>query len=151
MPWGPGTSPFGSVLMSYTWDAASGRNPADWWVPNTFDFAGIDHYVYKEAITSMDTAPFRSVRSFYGARGVPVALGEWGNRGTDAAAAQEMQAFYDLARGSSADGRGARVIGFAYFDSDLNSPDGGWTLVGEPLNKFRALLTVPTSPGVAGG
>jgi len=136
---------FGSVLMSYTWDPGSGRNPAEWWVANTFDFAGVDHYVYKESVASMNTAPFRSVRSFYASRGVPIALGEWGNRGTDAVAANEMQAFYDLAIGSATDGAGARVVGMAYFDSNLNSPDGGWSLTGEPLNRFRALMTAPTS------
>lgn len=40
----------------------------------------------------------------------------------------------------------AQVIGVAYFDSNLNSPKtGGWQLFGEPLNRFRALMTAPSS------
>ena len=136
---------FGSILMSYTWDSTSGRNPADWWVADTFDFAGIDHYIQKESTTSVNTPVFKSVRSFYGTRGVPIAIGEWGNRGTDAAAANEMQGFYNLAVGSATDGAGARILGMAYFDSNLNSPSGGWSLTGEPLNRFRALMGAPTS------
>jgi hypothetical protein len=31
------------------------------------------------------------------------------------------------------------------FDSNLNSPSGGWELVGAPLAKFRELSLRPTS------
>lgn len=131
---------FAPVLMSWTFDPRSGRNPADWWVPEArWDFAGIDHYIDKETVTSVaDSQMWAPTVAFYKAKGLRIALGEWGNRGTDAAAAAEMTAFYDhlLSIGSP---------GAAYFDSSLNSPSGSWELVGGPLNEFRRLMKLPTS------
>lgn len=138
---------FAPVLMAWTFDARSHRNPLDWWVDGVWDFAGVDYYVESEAPTDLSTAGpmWGTVRSFYGARGLKVALGEWGNRGTDVRAATEMRDFYDDALRSATDGQGAQVIGFAYFDSGLNSPTGGWSLQGAPLDTFRQLVDAPTS------
>ena len=132
---------FAPILMSWTFNPASGRNPADWWVPGIWDLAGIDHYMYDEAKAGMVTADWLAVRSYYGARGLDLAVGEWGNRGTDTQATAEMQQFYDHALGSATDGRGSQVVGLSYFDSDLNSPQGGWTLQGGPLTLFRQLMS----------
>ena len=35
--------------------------------------------------------------------------------------------------------------GYSYFDSDLNSPNGGWTLQGAPLTEFHRLMALPSS------
>ncbi len=129
------------ILMSYTWTAASGRDPEDWWAPGIYDFLGVDHY--KDSQASPIDATWLSVRQFAAAKGVELAVGEWGMRGTDAAAGQRMQAFYDHAAGSHQDGQGARVAGLAYFDSGLNSPSGSWELAGAQLTTFRALLLDP--------
>lgn len=137
---------FASVLMSWTFDPRSGRNPDDWFVPGIWDFAGIDHYSESTTNTSVELPMWVNTRAYYHARGLKIAIGEWGNRGTDASAADEMAAFYDAAIGSGASGKG-QIIGLAYFDSDLNSPKGGWTLYGAPLDRFRALMTASTSIG----
>ena len=63
------------------------------------------------------------------AKGMKIALGEWGNRGTDAAAATDMTRFYDFGVRSGGSGK-PQVIGYAYFDSDLNSPHGRVDLAG---------------------
>lgn len=139
------------VLMAWTFDPRSGREPGDWWVPGAWDAAGVDYYVESEDHRDVATAGpmWSSVRRFYGERGLPVAVGEWGNRGTGAEAATEMRRFYDDALASATDGKGARVVGLAYYDSDLNSPKGGWTLAGAPLQEFRRLVDAPTSAVLA--
>lgn len=133
---------FASILMAWTFDPRSGRNPLDWWVANTFDIAGIDYYVESESSTDIATAGqgWLKARAFYGDRGIAMAVGEWATRGTDRAAADRMTAWFDHLAGSASDGKGARVVGASNFDSTLN---GGWQLAGEPLTRFRALLSDP--------
>lgn len=133
-----------SILMAWTFDPRSRRDPNEWFVPGVFDFAGIDYYVEDESMTDLSQGrQWRAAREFYGRVGLPIAIGEWGNRGTDAAAAAEMEAFHAHARGSAWDGAGARVIGMSYFDSNLNSSTGGWMLTGAPLQRFWALMGAP--------
>lgn len=138
---------FAPILMAWTFDRKSGRNPLDWWVEGIWDFAGIDYYVGSEAPRDIATAQSQwlAARAFYGERGLDLAVGEWGNRGTDEMAAEEMRDFYEHALGSATDGLGAQVIGLAYFDSNLNSSTGGWMLTGAPLEAFRDLVRAPTS------
>jgi hypothetical protein len=129
---------FASILMSWTFDRRSGRNPADWHVDGIWDFAGVDHY--KDAVGGVvaTSAGWPACEAFYAAKGLRIAVGEWGNRGTDAAAAQQMQDGPDhlLSSGSP---------GASYFDSNLNSSTGGWELTGEPLIRFRELMAASTS------
>ena len=133
---------FSTILMAWTFDSRSGRNPADWWVPGA-DFYGVDHYIESTSATMLDTRMWQPTRNFYLAKGVPMAVGEWGNRGTDAGAAADMQQFYDHAIQSG--GTPSRIVGLSYFDSGLNSATGSWELQGEPLTKFRALFKDPRS------
>ncbi|HEX9643896.1 MAG TPA: hypothetical protein VGC11_07850, partial [Acidimicrobiia bacterium] len=72
------------VLMSWSWNSASGRNPDAWWEPGIYDFVGVDHY--QDSESSLLTTTWFKVRSWAAARGVDVAVGEWGMRGTDKAA-----------------------------------------------------------------
>jgi hypothetical protein len=132
---------FAPILMSWTWDSRSGRNPADWWVPGIWDFYGVDHYTDTEG--SLLLPAWQNVRRWVGDRGLSVAVGEWGMRGTDAAAGQRVRAWYDHAVGSATDGQGAQVVALSAFDSNLNSPSGGWELKGEQLTTFRQLLGDP--------
>ena len=136
---------FAPILMSWTFNRLSGRTPADWWVDGIWDFAGIDHYIVKSAAPSVWDSDWRAVLDFYAAKGLKVAVGEWGNRGTDATAAAEMTDFYQKALASGSTPRSTQVIGLAYFDSGLNSSTGSWELQGEPLNRFRQLMRPPTS------
>jgi hypothetical protein len=134
------------ILMSYTFKAASGRDPDEWWAPNIYDFFGVDHYVHGE--TSLVDATWNEIRTWAGARGVDIAVGEWGMRGTNAAAGARVRAWYDAAINSAGDGLGARVVGLSAFDSNLNSPDGGWELQGDQLTTFRTLLGDPRTANV---
>ena len=126
------------ILMEWTWDDRSGRNPDQWWEPGVYDIVGIDAYEEVEA-TIMDAVWFE-VRAWAAARGVDVAVGEWGMRGTNAAAGARVRELYDHARGSATDGRGARVVGLAAFDSGLNAPTGSWVLAGEQYTSFLAIV-----------
>lgn len=125
---------FAPILMAWTFDTRSGRNPADWWVPGIWDFAGIDHYVEAASNTVM-TSMWNNTLAFYKSKGLKIALGEWGNKDHLASGAAEMQAWYDhlLANG---------VLGACYFDTSLN---GGVPLSADALAKFRELMKAPTS------
>ena len=45
------------ILMEWTWDDRSGRNPDQWWEPGVYDIVGIDAYEEVEA-TIMDAVWF---------------------------------------------------------------------------------------------
>jgi hypothetical protein len=129
------------ILMSWTWNSASQRNPDEWWAPGIYDFLGVDHY--RDAPDSLLTSTWQQLRTWAAAKAVEIAVGEWGVRGSDAAAGQRVRAWYDHAAGSHADGHGARIVGLSAFDSGLNSPSGSWELQGEQLVVFQALLKDP--------
>ena len=125
---------FMPILMAYTWNPASGRTPNDWWVPGVWDAYIVDHYNDNES-GDMFKTPWTNFAAWAEARDMPFGTGEWGNRGTDEAAAAEMQAFWDWGFNNNKD-----VIAHTYFDSGLNSPNGSWELTGEPLKKWRDIL-----------
>lgn len=129
---------FMPILMSYTWNTASGRTPNDWWVEGVWDAYCVDHY-RDNTSGDMFTAQWTPFVQWAEAKKIPVCVGEWGNRGSDAQAAKEMQAFWDWTFANKKD-----VVAYAYFDSGLNSPNGSWELVGEPLNTFRNILKTDT-------
>ena len=130
---------FASILMAWTFDPKSKRNPADWWVDGIWDFAGIDVYQDSEAAGAPNTmVGWKNAKAFYDSKGVRIAIGEWGNRGVNATAANEMLAFRDYCIG-------ARVPGMSYFDSSLNAATGSWRLEGEPLARFRELVKASKS------
>lgn len=124
---------FMPVLMAYTWNPISGRNPSDWWVASIWDAYIVDHY-QENVASNMFSTPWNNFIPWIEAKGLPFGTAEWGNRGTDAQAALEMQGFWDWGFANKKD-----VIAYTYFDSGLNSPNGSWELTGEPLNKFRTI------------
>lgn len=134
------------ILMSYTWNPVSKRDPNEWWKDGIYDFLGVDHYRDDEA--TLLTSVWDDVRTWAKGKGAEVAVGEWGVRGTDAAAGQRVRDWYDAAAGSGSDGKGARVVGLSAFDSSLNSPSGSWELQGEQLNVFWELLGDPRTAHV---
>lgn len=134
------------ILMAHTWTQGSGRNPDAWWAPGIYDFLGCDLYHHGEGLLITDN--WLRVRQWAAARGVEVAVGEWGMHGSDTAAGQRVRAWYNHAAGSNADGKGARVIGLSAFDSNQNSPRGGWTLQGAQLTVFHELLRDPRTADV---
>lgn len=130
---------FMPILMYWTWVPASGRNPEDWWVADCFDGFFVDIYRDTEDGDMFSGDRWVDFVQWCENKGLPFGTGEWGNRGTDAQAAQEMQDFWDWGFINNKD-----MIGHCYFDSDLNSDTGGWTLSGEPLNKFHDILSNDT-------
>jgi hypothetical protein len=130
------------ILMSWTYDPRSGRNPDDWWAPGIYDLLGIDHY--RSTTTLLDNR-WAIVRRWADLRSVDVAVGEWGTRGSDDDAADRMRAWHQAGVDSAAEGRGARVVALSAFDSGLNAPGGPWTLTGAQLATFHQLLRHPAS------
>ena len=135
------------ILMTWTWDPASGRSVDEWWDDGIYDFLGVDHYRDDEA--TLLTSRWYEVRAWAQSKGVELAVGEWGMRGTDAAAGQRVRDWYADAVGSDTDGQGARVVGLSAFDSGLNSPTGSWELQGEQLTVFHELMGDPRTMTVA--
>lgn len=125
---------FASILMAWTFSPSSGRNPADWWVDGVWDLAGIDNYV-EAAATTVRTAGWDNAVAFYAAKGLPVALGEWGNKDHTASGAAEMTAWYEHLLDVG-------VVAASYFDTDAN---GGVPLSGAVLTRFRELMADPRS------
>ena len=134
------------VLMTWTWDPASKRDPNEWWKDGVYDFLGVDHYMDKEA--SLLTPNWNKVRAWAQQKGVDMAVAEWGMRGSDAAAGQRMHDWYDMAAGSNADGVGARVVGLSAYDSSQNAPTGSWELTGAQLTVFHELMGDPRTANV---
>ncbi len=129
------------ILMGWTWDPRSGRDPDEWWEPGLYDFVGIDPY--RDEPGGLLTETWADIRRWAAEQGTVVAVGEWGMRGDDEAAAQHVRDWYAAAAGSATDGAGARVIGLAAFDSHLNSRTGSWELPPSQLHAFHALLADP--------
>ncbi len=134
------------ILMSWTFDPASKRDPNEWWKPGIYDFLGVDHY--RDSETSLLNPTWSTIRKWAEQKGVEVAVGEWGMRGTDAAAGDRVHEWYDSAAGSNVDGAGARVMGLSAFDSGANSPTGSWELKGAQLTAFWDLLNDPRTATV---
>lgn len=126
------------ILMSWTWDSRSGRNPNEWYGEGVYDFLGIDHY--RESEASIVTSVWYDVRQWAEEHCIEIGVGEWGVRGSSAAAGNYMLEWYNHAANSRTDGAGAPVIALSAFDSSLNSPSGSWELVGAQLTMFHTLL-----------
>jgi hypothetical protein len=125
---------FAPILMAWTFDTRSGRNPADWWVDGIWDFAGIDHYV-EAANTTVLSTMWKNALAYYKAKGLKIGVAEWGNKDHTLTGAAEMQEWFDHLRTNN-------VVGAAYFDTSLN---GGVPLSGDALIKFRELMNSPYS------
>lgn len=129
------------ILMTWSWASASGRNPDEWWDSSVYDFLGVDHYMSDDS--SLVTSRWYDVRAWAAARGVSVAVGEWGLLRSDAVGAARVQEWFDHAADSHRDGRGARVVALAYFDSDKEYSGKVWALQGQALEKWKQLLHDP--------
>ncbi len=125
---------FMPVLMSYTWQKSSGRTPDDWWVDGIWDAYCVDHYNQTESKSILKDTWFDFV-AWAEKRNIPVCIGEWGTRGTNAAAGEEMREFWEWAFENKKD-----MLAYTAFDSGLNSKGGAWTLEGEQLKVFQDIL-----------
>ncbi len=128
------------ILMSWTWNPASGRNPNDWWVPGVYDFIGIDHYNTKEA--SLLTPVWSDIRQWAQTQDVDIAVGEWGMQGSDEAAGQRVHEWHTAAVNSYNDGEGARIVALSVFDSPSTWTNGVWLLEGAQLTAFHDIMAL---------
>ncbi|HJR90849.1 MAG TPA: hypothetical protein VJ938_00250, partial [Acidimicrobiia bacterium] len=132
------------ILMDWTWNPASGRDPDAWWDSQIYDFMGVDHYVcYNDESSCQDdgmlTGDWATIRAWAATEGVDLAVGEWGMRGTDADAGERVRSWFEHAVNSHQDGGGARVVGMAAFDSDPHNTES-FELAGEQLAAFHELM-----------
>lgn len=135
---------FVANLMTWTWDSASGRDPAEW-VPadakNIWDVYTANSYCNNESRcldggwSVIDTPMWKNYEADMVSKSLPYGVGEWGDRGTNAAAAADIQEVWEHTFENNRD-----LVAWTYFDSNLNSPDGGWELKGEVLNRFQQIL-----------
>lgn len=131
---------FGPCLMVWTWSPSSGRRPDDWWTPEArWDFYAGDLYQSKEAAPAPTTqTSWLNFVAWCEAKGLPVVIGELGNRGSDATAGAELRETYEFLTQID-------CVASTYFDTPLNSGPEPYTLVGEPLKAFRELMKDPRS------
>jgi hypothetical protein len=130
---------FMPVLMAWTFDPPSKRNPAEYWVDGIWDAYISDAYcdfncdaAGKTPITNTQWLKFAE---FAEAKAMPYGTAEWGNRGSDSIAGQEMKDYWEWGFKNNKD-----IIVQSYFDSGLNSDTGSWSLQGEPLTVFNNIL-----------
>lgn len=140
---------FGPILMSWTFVTASGRNPNHWYRADIWDWIGIDHYQGSEGATGVtDSSMWGPTIAKILSWNLPMLIGEWGNRGSNVQAANEMQAWFNYCLASAAAPTVPRIFAVMAFDSGLNSPDGSWELLNAtdgPLKKFRDLMNDPNA------
>jgi Carbohydrate binding module (family 6) len=124
------------ILMEYAFNPESGRDPDAYWAPGVYDFLGIDTYSHTGG--SLLDQHWQTVRTWAAARGVDVAVGEFGINATGTTGAEVMRDFYQAALASGSDGAGARVVGLTVFDS---APKG-WLLVDDQLAEYLRILSI---------
>ena len=88
----------------------------------------------------MSTSLWNDVRQWAQDEDVDIAVGEWGVFGTDKAAGQHVHEWYEAAVNSHRDGKGARVVALAAFDSPNEWYQGNWQLKGEQLVAFHDIM-----------
>lgn len=125
---------FAPVIMSWTHDSRSNRDPNEYWVDGIWDFMGIDHYNEKPTSSIQDLTAWKNSVSFIKSKNIPYAIAEWGVAGNDSRAAAEMQSYWNWGFSNNQD-----LLGYAYFDSILNATAEG-ALKNQSLAKFHDIL-----------
>lgn len=127
---------FAPVLMSWTFDPRSSRNPEDWWVPGIWDFYGIDLYQTTESGPApVEQDQWLHVLDFAEKHKIRLGIAELGNHGSDATAAAELRRTYEHFLT-------LHIAGSAYFDTSLS---GGTLLTGVVRDEFRRLAALASS------
>jgi hypothetical protein len=133
---------FAPILMGYTFDTSSKRNPEDWWVDGIWDFYGIDVYCYESCSsrgrTIVTTPPLAASVAFVKSKNIPIGIGEWGETNTATVWAQAMRQFWEYGFKNKVD-----LVGYSAFDSGLNPPAGttvDTTMPKEVLTVFHDIL-----------
>ncbi len=125
------------ILMQWTFDPRSGRNPNDWLVPAA-DIFGLDVYNDWSPGGALPWLSFGHKASFalpY-AKGKPIAIAEYGchtDPSTPGRAARWMKDAFSFCAAHN-------VIAMSYYDSNLHSRWGSWVLDAERKNAMRVCL-----------
>ncbi|HCR55615.1 TPA: hypothetical protein DIV49_01460 [Candidatus Saccharibacteria bacterium] len=127
---------FMPIYVAYSWAKVTRFNPEDWYVAGVWDAIAFDHYSDNANQDPLRESYYNAV-NWIEAKGLPFAVGEWGTRdyGDATQAAKEMQDFWNWGFANNKDG-----IGYSYYDSALNSPEGSWELEGPRLDTWRDIL-----------
>lgn len=128
------------VLMQWTFEPRSGRDPADWMVPSAKVF-GFDVYNSWSPTNGKAWTSFADKvdRILPWTNGRPLVVGEYGCREDPdhpERAVRWMRRAFRYARDHG-------VVSMSYFNSRQNSPDGSWELDGRRAETFRELLARP--------
>lgn len=129
------------ILMAWTWDPRSGRDPNAWWDGDVYDFVGVDVYDRKGAGLPQALDAWPDLRRWAAARRVDIGVGEWGIDGNDSTSAKLTEDWHRYAVTSGNDDGGARVVALSVYDNDYNN----WRMSGAKLEKVRELVGHPNS------
>jgi hypothetical protein len=125
------------ILMSWTLDKRSGRNPADWMVPNAKAF-GCDIYNQWSPTDGMPWMPFATRADLVPkwAAGRPIVVAEHGCRTDPKSPGKAAGWMADAFNWCVAN----NVVGLSYFDSNQHSRFGSWVLDAERTKEMGVLL-----------
>lgn len=125
------------ILMQWTFDPRSGRDPKDWMV-DAADVFGMDVYNDWSQTGRLPWRTFEdkasAVLPWAGTK--PVVVAEYGCRTDEAQpgrAAEWMRDAFDF-------GTSSNIAAMSYYDSSLHSPGGPWTLDEERTDAMRICL-----------
>lgn len=71
---------FMAVLMDWTWNPSSGRNPSDWWVDGIWDAMLLDPYQEAVDRTILDNVGLKNAIPWLENKGIPFGTAEWAMR-----------------------------------------------------------------------
>lgn len=130
------------ILMAYTFDPISRRNPDDWVAPSPKVF-GMDAYNWWEPHGHVEWISFKRLvrRAYPWVDGRPIVIGEYGVREDPARpgrSARWMRRAYKF-------GVNSPIFAMNYFNSSLTGGAYPWKLDGERLRVFRRKLHNPRS------
>jgi len=132
---------FAPILMGWTFNPASGRDPDDWWVDDIWDFFGTDCY-RPAAGTIMELPQWDDMLDWIDGHGLKMGIAEWGIDEVPASSAQpaDMQASWDYCLTDP------RILSMVYYDKNAARE---WELTGDGLTKFRAIMSDPNIAYIA--
>lgn len=114
---------FMPIMMDWTYDPLSGRDPNDWWVDGIWDAIGVDPYCYTTCSSKgkfiLSMPSWKNFLIFSENKKLPVAVGEWGDTNTGDTQTKNLSDFWNYPFNNQKD-----VVAFAAFDSGLNPPVG---------------------------
>lgn len=126
---------FMPIFQGFSWQTTK-WNIDEFYVAGIWDAIGFDHYS-DNADQNLVRDRYAKTVSWIEAKGLPFAVGEFGVRdyGNAAQQAKEIRDFWEWGFTNKKDG-----IGYSYFDSPLNAPDGTWELDGARQDVWRDIL-----------